>query len=33
MMFHFFLEPSVRGWKRGKEAGRRVAARVKKKRR
>jgi hypothetical protein len=33
LVFHFFMEPSIRGWKRGKKAGRRVAARIRKRRR
>lgn len=31
--YHFFMEPSIRGWKRGKAAGRAVGERIRARRR
>jgi hypothetical protein len=33
LAFHFFMEPSIRGWRRGKVAGRRTAERIRARRR
>jgi hypothetical protein len=33
LVFHFFMENSIRGWKHGKVAGKRVADRIRAKRR